>query len=67
MSELESTYIAVVSLLVQADPSLAGKGSAAIYGMAGKLPDTALLDEFVVQFFNEVYSLQSNVDLGFYC
>ncbi|XP_065897641.1 uncharacterized protein [Dysidea avara] len=39
------------------DPSLSGKGSAAIYGMAGKLPNTALLDEFVAQFFNEVYSL----------
>jgi len=39
------------------DQSLSGKGSAAIYGMAGKLPNTALLDEFVAQFFNEVYSL----------
>ena len=42
---------------VQEDPSLTGKGSAAIYGLAGNLPDTPLLDEFVVQFFNEIYAL----------
>ena len=48
--KVRSSLTAIVSLLIQEDPSLAGKGSVAIYGMAGKLPDTALLDEFFVQF-----------------
>lgn len=42
---------------MKADPSLANKGSAGVYGMAGKIPERGLVNEFVSEFFNEVYIL----------
>ena len=39
------------------DPSLAKKGSAGVYGMVGMVPDKAVVKDFLVTFFNEVYTL----------
>lgn len=39
------------------NPSLASKGSAGVYGMAGSVPDRGIIEEFVVEFFNEIYTL----------
>ena len=44
--------------LLQADPSLAKTGTAAMYGMVGKIPDQGIIEEFVVEFFNSVYRLK---------
>jgi sphinganine-1-phosphate aldolase len=35
---------------------LSKKGTAGIYGMVGKIPDKAVVDDFLVQFFTEVYT-----------
>ncbi|XP_019855201.1 PREDICTED: sphingosine-1-phosphate lyase-like [Amphimedon queenslandica] len=43
--------------IVKANPSLANKGSAGVYGMAGKIPERGLVKDFVVEFFNEIYTL----------
>lgn len=54
-------YVCVIMLplpyiCVQADPSLAKKGSAGVYGMVGIIPDKAIVKDFLVEFFSEVYS-----------
>lgn len=41
----------------QATPSLANRGSAGVYGMVGAIPDRAIVTDFVVEFFNELYTL----------
>ena len=32
-------------------------GAAAMYGMVAKIPDKTLIDDFVVEFFSEVYKV----------
>ena len=44
-------------LLLQADPSLARRGVAGVYGMVGMVPDKSIVKDFLVTFFNEVYTL----------
>ena len=41
----------------QADPSLSKRGSAGVYGMVGKIPDKTVVKDFILEFFNELYSL----------
>jgi sphinganine-1-phosphate aldolase len=43
--------------VVRTNKGLAQKGSAAMYGMMTRIPDNTVLDDFIVQFFNEVYKL----------
>jgi sphinganine-1-phosphate aldolase len=43
---------------VRANPALAKTGTAAMYGMVGKIPDEGLIADFVVEFFNSVYQLK---------
>ena len=31
------------------------KGAAAMYGMVAKIPDKSIIDDFIVEFFSEVY------------
>jgi len=38
-----------------ADSSLAKKGSAAMYGNAGSIPDNAILEDFLTTFLDRVY------------
>jgi len=38
------------------NPQLAKKGTAAMYGQMAIIPDKALIDEFIVNFFSEVYT-----------
>ena len=33
------------------------KGTAAMYGMVASVPDKTIVDDFVVQFFNQIYQL----------
>ena len=35
---------------------LAKKGSAAMYGMVASIPDKALIDDFIISFFSEVFT-----------
>ena len=44
-------------VLLQADPSLARRGVAGVYGMVGMVPDKSIVKDFLVTFFNEVYTL----------
>lgn len=41
---------------VWGNKALSKKGTAGIYGMVGKIPDKAVVDDFLVQFFTEVYT-----------
>ena len=43
---------------VQANPSLAKSGTAGMYGMVGKIPDKAIVSDFVVEFFNQMYKMK---------
>jgi len=43
---------------VRQHPELAKTGTAAMYGMMAKLPDSGLLDDFVTGFFSEMYTNQ---------
>jgi len=36
-------------------PELANKGSAAMYGMVAKIPDNAIVDQYLIEFMGEVY------------
>ncbi|XP_064597644.1 uncharacterized protein LOC135464085 [Liolophura sinensis] len=40
---------------VKANKTLAKKGSAAMYGMVATIPDKAIINDFIVEFFSEVY------------
>lgn len=42
---------------VRANKSLSKKGTAAMYGMIARIPDNTVLDDFLVQFFNDIYKL----------
>eukprot|EP00604_Paraphysomonas_vestita_P000427 CAMPEP_0174825852 /NCGR_PEP_ID=MMETSP1107-20130205/43180_1 /TAXON_ID=36770 /ORGANISM="Paraphysomonas vestita, Strain GFlagA" /LENGTH=387 /DNA_ID=CAMNT_0016057889 /DNA_START=356 /DNA_END=1519 /DNA_ORIENTATION=+ len=42
--------------LVLAQPELNNKGSTGIYGMVAAIPDHAILDDFIIKFFNQIYS-----------
>ena len=46
----------LLSLIFQSDPSLAKKGVAGVYGMVGMVPDKSVVSDFLVEFFNEIYS-----------
>ncbi len=41
---------------VKGDPTLASKGSAAVYGMVAKIPSPQLLNEFLTAMLNKVYA-----------
>lgn len=45
------------ALCLQSNPELATKGTAGVYGIAGKIPNRNIVNEFVTEFFNEVYTL----------
>eukprot|EP00004_Rigifila_ramosa_P010677 TRINITY_DN2263_c0_g1_i2.p1 TRINITY_DN2263_c0_g1~~TRINITY_DN2263_c0_g1_i2.p1 ORF type:complete len:454 (-),score=115.89 TRINITY_DN2263_c0_g1_i2:29-1390(-) len=45
---------------VKADKTLAKKGTAAMYGMIGAIPDTEILSDFLVEFFSQVYTAPSS-------
>lgn len=34
-----------------------GDGAAAMYGMVAKIPDKSIVNDFIVEFFSEVYTL----------
>jgi hypothetical protein len=36
---------------------LNSQGSTGIYGMVAAIPDHAILDDFIVKFFNQIYSV----------
>ena len=40
---------------LQENKSLAKKGTAAMYGMIATIPDKAIVQDFVTEFFSEVY------------
>ncbi|ELU10802.1 hypothetical protein CAPTEDRAFT_156221 [Capitella teleta] len=40
---------------VKGNKELAKKGTAAMYGMVGQIPDKSLIDDFIVNFFSEMY------------
>ena len=42
---------------MQVEPGLARRGVAGVYGMVGMVPDKSIVKEFLVTFFNEVYTL----------
>lgn len=42
---------------MQVNPSLAQSGVAGVYGMVGMVPDKSIVKDFLVTFFNEVYTL----------
>ena len=42
---------------MQVEPGLARHGVAGVYGMVGMVPDKSIVKEFLVTFFNEVYTL----------
>ena len=50
-------HVHVCYIHKQADPTLSKKGSAGMYGMVGMIPDKAIVKDFVIEFFNEVYTL----------
>jgi hypothetical protein len=39
----------------QNNRELAKKGTAAMYGMVGQIPDKSLIDDFIINFFSEMY------------
>ena len=43
--------------ILQAEPNLAQRGVAGVYGMVGMVPDKSIVKDFLVTFFNEVYTL----------
>ncbi|CAI8032384.1 Sphingosine-1-phosphate lyase [Geodia barretti] len=42
---------------VKANPALSRTGSAGLYGMVAKIPDKAVVNDFILEFFNELYTL----------
>jgi len=40
---------------VKRDKTLSKKGTAGMYGMVGQIPDKAIIDDFLIEFFSEVY------------
>eukprot|EP00117_Sycon_ciliatum_P031351 scpid52964/ scgid24538/ Sphingosine-1-phosphate lyase; Sphingosine-1-phosphate aldolase len=42
---------------VRGKASLSSKGTAGMYGMVAKIPDRAVVDEFILQFFDKAYKL----------
>jgi hypothetical protein len=42
---------------VKKAPQASKDGAAAMYGMVAKIPDKSLVDDFLVNFMNEVYKL----------
>jgi sphinganine-1-phosphate aldolase len=40
---------------LQTNKTLAKKGTAAMYGMIGVVPDKTIVTDFLVEFFSEVY------------
>ena len=60
MYRIPSTDYVVASATVcyvQGNKNLSGKGTAGMYGMVAKIPDRAVVDEFILQFFDQVYKL----------
>lgn len=51
MSDLREAVAAV-----RADPSLVKEGSAAMYGMVGKIPDDSIVEDFLTTFMCKVFS-----------
>eukprot|EP00731_Ephydatia_muelleri_P033238 Em0026g58a len=41
--------------IVKVDPSLVKKGTAAMYGLIGTIPDKTIIDDFLLQFLNKLY------------
>jgi len=41
--------------LFQDNKALAKKGTAGVYGMMANIPDKAIVTDFLVEFFSEVY------------
>jgi hypothetical protein len=46
--------------IVLTTPQLNKQGSTGIYGMVAAIPDHAILDDFIVKFFNQIYSTDSS-------
>jgi sphinganine-1-phosphate aldolase len=42
--------------LYRADPSAVPAGMAGVYGMVAAVPDQGIIDEFLVEFFNEIFT-----------
>lgn len=47
------------SQAVMENSKLNSQGSTGIYGMVAAIPDHAILDDFIVKFFNQIYSVDS--------
>lgn len=45
----------ICGFLLKGDRNFSGKGSAAMYGMMAKIPEKAILDDFIVEFFSQLY------------
>lgn len=46
----------IIRNVSQADPSLAKKGTAAVYGMTANIPSKTVVDSFLLEFFSEMYT-----------
>jgi len=57
MTQSFGTYLKFHFCFLKADRSLAGKGSAGMYGMMARIPDQSVVDDFILEFFNQVYKL----------
>ncbi|GFO12153.1 sphingosine-1-phosphate lyase-like [Plakobranchus ocellatus] len=42
----------------KANPGLSKQGTAGIYGMMAAIPDTVIVEDFIKEFFSEVYKIQ---------
>ena len=43
-------------------PELCSQGSTGVYGMVANIPDKAIIDDFIVQFFSELYTPELRAD-----
>ena len=48
---------------VIADPALARGGSTGVYGMVAMIPDKGIIDDFIISFFDKIYTTDSNKTL----
>lgn len=44
--------------MLQSNKSLSKTGTAGIYGMMAAIPDKAIINDFITEFFSEVYTLK---------
>ena len=51
-------YTSFLSNVSQKNPQLSKQGTAGIYGMMAAIPDAVIIEDFIKEFFSEVYKLQ---------